>query len=196
MTGWLDTQNLLDSPQVAGLDQDLVEATFPAVCERIERFTGAAWTPQTTSEQLRGDGTRAVYVTRVPARSLDTVTVDGEQGDPAQWTLWSSGRLARSDQVIPRGALVDVTFEHGHDQPPADLLDAALRATATLVGHRANPRVGERTETIDTPSGQTINFAALPDWSRDRPFGMPDVDFVVVAYAGDRAGVGQRPVIA
>lgn len=200
MPTWTTTAELLASRHTKGLSSGAVEAVFDVLEERIERFHARAWAPRTASEQLRGDGSSVVWLSHPACRSLTSVTVDGVAQDVADWRLWQSGRLERvtgsasaiwglAATRIPYGAQVDVTYDHGADAPPDDLLDAALRATRTLAV--ANPRVGERTETLETPDGTTINFAALPDWQRGRPLGMPDIDMVINSYGRD-----VRPVIA
>jgi hypothetical protein len=192
MPTWISSTDLNSHRHIAnkGFYLDAVDATMDALEDRIERFHGHAWTPRTQVEQRRSDGTYAVRLSRLPCRQLVSVSVDGEQQDGSNWRLWTDGRLERSPsspggRPIPRGARVTVEYEHGDDEPPADLLDAAIRAVAQLLAHHTNPRVGERTETIETPDGHVINFSALPDWERGRPFGMPDVDAVVNSFAED-----------
>lgn len=193
MPTWITQDDLLASRHVRGLsDTDAVVETFDALEPRIERFHRKAWAPREHSEQLRGDGSDHVWLTRMPARDLVDVTIDGVAQDVGDFVVWTSGRLERrGNRRFAYGSRIDVTYNHGEDAPPVDLLDAALRACATLASHHTNPRVGERTETIETPTGWTINFAALPDWERGRPLGMPDVDLVVNSYAGEG-----RPTIA
>jgi hypothetical protein len=190
MPAWISSTDLNSHRHIdgKGFDTDAVDATMEAVELRIERFHGHAWTPRTTVEDRRSDGTYAVRLSRLPCRQLVSVSVDGEQQDVSGWRVWESGRLERypltpGGRPIPRGSRVRVEYEHGDDEPPQELLDAAIRAVAQLVAHHMNPRVGERTETIETPDGHVINFAGLPDWGRGRPFGMPDVDMVVNSFA-------------
>lgn len=188
MVSWLPLPELLDDDRVAGLDPLRVERTFDAVENRIEGYHERAWVPRETVEQRRGRSSRSLFLERSPARELVEVLIGGEPADLEGFVLWSSGRLERNVR-FPRGAQVQVTYMHGEDEPPSDLLDAAVRATATLVTHSTNPRVGERTDTV-VSEGMTINFAALPDVSRDRPFGMPDVDTVVNLHRRPKARVG------
>lgn len=169
-----------------------VGRVLAAVEQRIEgpKATGVAWVPRETVEQVAGTGSRTVRLSRVRCRELVAVTVDGSAVDDlSAWTLTAAGRLT-GPRTLKRGAVVDVTYRHGADAPPGDLLDAALRATGTLLGHDRNPRIGERTQSL-VAEGQTINFAALPDAERGRTFGMPDVDAVVEGHAGE-----QQPAIA
>lgn len=149
-----------------------------------EKVTGVAWVPRTATDVVvwPRSGRGRVHHTR--CRSLLAVDVDGDPvsaEDLARWKLSRTGLLIPHRTVAP-GVDVQVTYEHGADAPPDDLLDAAVRAAATLVAHQGNQRVGERTQAL-VADGQTINFAAIPDVDRGRPFGMPDVDQVVMSHA-------------
>lgn len=202
MPTWINDSELSSNRHVANLDQETVKAVLDTLELRIERFHGKAWTPREASEQLRGDGSYVLWLSQPAARSLTSISIDGDSEDTADFRLWESGRLERvtgststiwglNSTRFPYGAKIDVVYQHGADEPPADLLDAALRATATIVKNEKNSRVGERTETIETANGAVLNFSALPDWQRGRPLGMPDVDTVINSYGRDT-----RPVIA
>lgn len=156
---------------------------------RIEEATDRAWVPRTATDRLVGDGTGTLFVRRLRPRSLTSVTVDGDDvADLSGWKLLPDGRLVKPSGTFAEDVIVEVTYEHGADEPPADLRDAAIRAAATRLVHEANPRVGERTDSI-VSEGQTINFANMPDDKRGRPFGMPDVDAVVMSYAAHKVTV-------
>lgn len=191
MPTWLPEAELLASRHVQSLDPDAVVAVFDTLEERVERFHGRAWAPRDASVQRRGDGSRSLFVDHVACRSLTAVTIDAATQDVADFRLWRNGRLDRDGHRFDHGTQVDVDYSHGADEPPGDLLDAIIRATSQLVAHQSNSRVGERTETLETPGGTIINFAALPDWERGRPLGMPDVDMVVASF-----GRYARPAIA
>lgn len=158
-----------------------IDEVMTAVETRIEKFTGVAWVVRTATDEVYGDGSRDVLLPRVPVRSLTAVSIDGVVGDATQWTVDRMGRL-KAPSALKDGAKVEVTYTHGHDAPPTDLREAAILACATRLVQSRNPRIGERTETIDYGGGPTVNFAAMPSWERNRPFGMPDVDTVVMSY--------------
>lgn len=193
MPRWISSEDLNAHRHIAGKGHptDAVDATMEALELRIERFHGRAWTPLTASEQHRGDGTPVVWLDQPESRSLTSVTIDATSEDTGDFRLWKTGRLERKHGRFGWGAMVDVIYEHGADSPPADLLDAAIRAVTQLLAHHRNPRVGERTETIETPGGTVINFAFLPDWERGRPLGQPDIDAVIHSFGRDA-----RPAIA
>lgn len=193
MPRWITSEALNNHRHVAGkgLSTDVVDATMSTLELRIERFHGRNWVPTSSSEQHRGDGSPVVWLDHPEARSLTSVTIDAISADTANFRLWRSGRLERRNGAFAWAAMVDVAYEHGADAPPDDLLDAAIRAVVQLVAHHANPRVGERTETIETPGGTVVNFAFLPDWQRGRPMGMPDVDAIIHSFGRDA-----RPAIA
>lgn len=170
-------------PAMAGVSATdaRIETVMATVERRIETFTGVAWVVRSATEEVYGDGSREVLVARSRPRDLTAVSVDGTAGTPGDWTLDRMGRL-RAPSALRSGAKVQATYTHGHTAPPDDLKEAAIVACATRLAHSSNPRVGERTETIDFGAGPTVNFAAMPSWERDRPFGMPDVDTVVMSY--------------
>jgi len=181
---WVSVGDAEVHPSFVGVDaaSDRISEVLDLASARIETVTGVAWVPRTASETLAGDGTRSVWLSRVACRSLTSVTVDGDSVAVSEFTLYPWGQVKRARDVFPAGELVVVEFEHGRDAPPDDLLDAMVRAAATMLQQEDNPRIGERTEQI-VAEGATINFAGVPDIKRGRPFGMPDVDAVVMSYA-------------
>lgn len=191
MAAWTSVAEAREHPALAPLDA-VADATLAdalaAVEQRIERATGVAWTPREAVDVLTGEGRQALTLPRLRVCEVLECEVDGvDVVDDVEPT--PSSLLYRRRGVWPSRSRVRVRYMHGADAPPVDLLDAALRATATIVSHARNPRIGERTESVVT-EGQTINFSAVADLSRGRPFGMPDVDSVVMAHAVRRVPVG------
>ena len=169
---------------------DRIAEVLDAVERRIEQATDVAWVPRTATDTLIGDDTDTLFVRELRPRSLTSVTIDGaEVDDLSDWKLLPDGRLVKPSGTFDEDAVVEVTYEHGHDAPPDDLVDVTIAAAAALLQQEANPRVGERTDSV-VAEGQTINFANMPDNSRKRPFGMPRVDSVVMSYAAHRVVVG------
>ena len=166
-----------------------VAAALVAAERRIEKATDVAWVPRETVEHLEGNGGAVLRLSNLRCRKLLKVVIDDEEQDLADFGLTRAGRLTRDGDTFPDGVDVEITYEHGSDQPPDDLVDAAIRAAATALAHAGNPRIGERTDTI-VAEGMTINFSAVADLARGRPFGMPDVDTVVMSHALHRPLVG------
>ena len=156
-----------------------------AVETRVEKYCGVAFVPRLVTEHHIGAGTYALWLSHRPVRDLEEVEIDGVYADPADFVLSPTGKL-RALRRLPDGADIAVTYEHGHETPPPDLLDAVLRAAATMLRHDGNPRVGERTDTL-VGEGHTVNFAAVASMKHGRPFGMPDVDVVVNAHRVSRS---------
>lgn len=196
MGDYATAQEVRDHPAFEGVGSptdDRIDAVMTAVERRIEgeRATGVAWVPRTDTDTVPGSGTNTVQLRRHRCRSLTSVTIDGEAiSDLSGWKLFPSGRLKRPTGVFPRGAIVEVTYEHGHDAPPLDLKNAAIRVACSHIAQIGNPRVGPRTDTIDFGDGPTISFAEQPDVSRGRVFGMPDEDATIAGLAEP------KPVIA
>lgn len=163
---------------VASADER-IEEMLDIVEARIEEIDGA-WVERSTTETLSGNGSARYWVSNGQCRAITSVKVDGVEEAVGDWTLAPFGRLI-APSAIPKYALIEITYTHGADGPPADIVEAALRATATLLKHEENPRISERTEAI-VAEGMTINFANVPDAERGRPFGMPWVDSVIMRY--------------
>lgn len=170
-----------------------IDEVLTAVEQRIESrlATSVAWVPRTATESLIGDGTQTLFVEHIRCRSLTSVSDDGDAiADLTDWRLHPSGVLIRPTGTFTTNHVYEVVYDHGYDAPPEDLVEAALLATATLLHHSDNPRVGERTEQIDYGGGPTVMFAAVADAKRGRPFGMPAVDTVVMSHSHQRPSVG------
>lgn len=197
MGDYATAQEVRDHPAFTDALSDVanerIDEVLTAVERRIEheRATGVAWVPRSDTDTIPGSGTNTVQLRRHRCRSLTSVTIDGETiSDLSDWKLYPSGRLKRSTGTFPRGAIVEVTYDHGHDAPPADLRNAAIRVVCTRLAQTGHPRFGPRTETVDFGDGPTISFAEQPDVSRGRIFGMPDEDAVIAGNAEP------KPVIA
>lgn len=76
---------------------------------------------------------------------------------------------------------IAVTYQAGHSStPPADLKEAALKATrAHLLATNSNATIDDRRTSMNTEMG-TINYVIAGE---DRPFGYPEIDAVVMRYA-------------
>lgn len=196
MGDYATAQEVRDHPAFDGVGDvtdPRIDEVLTAVERRIEheRATGVAWVPRSDTDTIPGSGTNTVQLRRHRCRILTSVTIDGETvSDLSGWKLFPSGLLKRPSGVFPRDAVVEVVYEHGYDEPPTDLRNAAIRVACTHLAQTGHPRFGPRTETVDFGDGPTISFADQPDVSRGRIFGMPDEDAIIAGNAEP------KPVVA
>lgn len=121
-----------------------------------ERYTNVAWVPRWRQMRLNGSGTTALYL---PDPLLRTVRAVRIYTSATAYTSLTTTELAaipaddagiatRTDgSVWPAGeANIVIEYEHGHDRPPADLVNAAivhlrLQVNETRAGYSAEPQV-------------------------------------------------------
>lgn len=192
--GWLETDQvevaggryclpaeLRTTPAGTGVNRDRfddahLEAAIVATERRIEIATDVAWVPRYA---------RRTVPTGRPARlhphvrEVLEVTVDGRDVDPSRLAVSELGVVHLDG--LP-GRTVDIVYLHGHDRPPADLRDAAVTAARSLAAGGASTRVPAMAESMSA-GGFAFNFAHQADAKRGRPFGIPDVDAVVMSHA-------------
>lgn len=116
-------------------ETQLIEARR-AVEDYCERYTRTAWVPRFRSARLSGSGGRALYLPDPMLRQVRAARVYTTSTDYTALTVAElaaipadeSGIAVRTDSGIwPRGeSNIVIEYEHGHDQPPADLLNASI----------------------------------------------------------------------
>lgn len=163
-----------------------LEAAAAYVVEVIERVVGTCFIARSVTETH--DGGRM----GIPLRSnyIQSITSATESGAAVTDTLVNKDG-AGVVYKIPAGAVypipwlpgfanVSITYVRGYSSVvPADLKEAALYASRQRL-ITTSPNAGQTTRRtrLTTPEG-TFDFA-MP--GRDAPFGMPEVDEVVVGY--------------
>lgn len=150
----------------------------------FELATGVAWVPRYRRVRLSGDGSRTLLLPDLYPRRLLSVraytsataytsyTVD-EIADIHAAEYGSLERLYLGTWA--RGASnVVVTYEHGMDSPPSDVVEAAAVAIRDRLVSNVS---GNRTYAVQTQDGIIRN--SVP--GANRPFGIPEVDAVCSA---------------
>ncbi len=148
--------------------EQLLEARR-AVEAFCEKSTGVAWVPRWRQVRISGSGTRDQYL---PDPMLRTVRAVRVYSDGATYTSFTADHLAaipanesgiatRADgNVWPAGTNnIVIEYEHGHDRPPADLVNATiihlrLHLNETRSGFSGEPQIVTdiNGNAIDTPS--------------------------------------------
>lgn len=121
-----------------------------------ERYTNAAWVPRWRQARLSGTGSTAIVL---PDPKLRTVRAARIYTSATAYTSLTADELAaipaddagiatRTDGgTWPTGdANIVIEYEHGHDRPPADLVNAAivhlrLQINETRTGFSAEPQI-------------------------------------------------------
>lgn len=148
----------------------------------VERVVGVAFVPRYARDLLDGDGCDTAWLSRLEARQLLGVRIDGVTQASTVWQGWAvypSGAVVRISGVFPSGHRnIDLAYAHGLTAPPADIEQAAL----TLIRYRLleqQTRSFDRATAINA-DGTTFSFAVA---GANRPTGLPEVDAVLTDYA-------------
>lgn len=159
----------------------------------FERATGVAWVPRYARDRISGNNRAALLLPRYPLR-IDPVT-----GAPvvysvrtyttsSAYTALTSPNLAdlivSDDGLLRRfdgtsftsgyGNLV-VEYEHGHESPPADVVEAAK---AGIRAKLVDDQTGNRVFAVQTDEGIVRHSSP----GSGRPFGIPFVDEIAAAH--------------
>lgn len=160
--------------------EELLEAAIIVVERRIEQATGVAWVPRYERLDVTVAGGNTVRL-RPAVREVLELIVGGRETDPARLQVTPYGTAFLANGTFPMGGNA-VAFIHGHDRPPADLANAAREAAAELAKGQANSRVPKTADSVSA-GGYAFNFSHQADAKRGRPFGLPDVDAVIMSHA-------------
>ena len=186
MPDYFTLEELQDTPDVDfEFDDERAEAVAAAVVSIIEREVGTSFVSRTVTDEVHDGGgyaiiLRAPYVLSVTSATEDGITVT----DP----LVARNGIVRK---VPTGSYsvagwnqgygnVSVTYEAGYsEEPPADVKEAALRATrARLLETADDASMNDRRTSISNEMG-VINFTTAGE---DRPTGYPTVDEVILGW--------------
>lgn len=173
------------SQQVA--DDTTVRTRRTSAEQELELITGVAWVPKYRRLTLDGTGDQTLTLDDPAVRTVRSVRV---YTGPASFTTYNAGQLAkvivnadgtltRIDDVFDQGTgNVIVEYEHGHNRPPEDLLDAfKIRVRDKIT--RPTSGVQDRAETFQMAQGGTLRFAQPGLYTT----GIPDVDGVYRRYS-------------
>jgi hypothetical protein len=93
------------------------------------------------------------------------------------WLTDGAGRIWHPDGTTHTGRTVTVAYEHGWTSPPADLVRAAVQASAyRLLGDASG--ISARATGVSNEFGNIAYSTA----TADRPTGLPEVDAVLNGY--------------
>jgi hypothetical protein len=160
-------------------DEKLTRA-HDAVVATIERVCHTSFVTRTYTDTRFADGTRLHALDAAYVQEIVSVTVDGilvESGVQLQ-----PGDTLLRDRPWPSGQTVAVTYRAGATATcPADLKDAGMEAARQRLLERNTAGVPSRALSITNEFGN-VNLASA---SADRPFGIPDVDAVIIGYRNE-----------
>ncbi len=159
-----------------------------------ERLTGQAWVPRFRRATLTSTGRTALVLPDPMIRAVRAVTLNGSAMSPGQLagvgfneigllylsSGWTPSTLGGTGNVV-------VEYEHGHDRPDPDLVEAArLRFKSLCLEGRSNlPDRAERQVQVDA-NGGTVVYGS-PNAEKT---GLPAVDAVYGRLADARPGFG------
>ena len=173
-------KTLLDTTKYPTAD---IVATRQEVEDEAERIIGASFVPRFKVVRLHGQGSNELNLPSWHVRRIRGVLVDGTALSESivEALALQTRTLIGSGYWFPLGtANVVVAYEHGWDEPPADLRDAAILRLRTRLN---KPRSGvpETALTFSAAEGGTYGLAVAgrSGWRT----GVPDVDSVYLEYA-------------
>jgi len=172
----------------------LITTVRAEVEAEFEDVTGVAWVPRYRRVQLIGSGSVDLVLPDVMIRTLrsvrtyssDLLTYDTFTADDLTGVVAKTWGVLRRPSGWTRDTVYVVEYEHGANQPPPDLRDAAI----TRLRHRLNiHRTGipDRATSMSTESGQS--YALATPGLRGFITGIPDVDVVLGRRTFQRIGV-------
>lgn len=177
---------------VDGQDHATLRAEVEHECERI---CNVAFVPRYARVVVNATGTgrlllpypmpRVVRSVRIYSNGIDYVSLT--PADIAALSLDPSGLIERRDYGIFGFNLMDtefaapmviVEYEHGYDQPPADLKRATIRRYRGR-SNMAKSGLPDRAVTYTAENGATYRIATADEYST----GDPDIDAIYDGYA-------------
>jgi hypothetical protein len=150
-----------------------------------EQYCGRAFVPRYGRTVTDGTGTAELLLLHRLPRKLLSVKVNGVTVSSfSTWGLYPEGIVTRSTGVgyATSGIFtsgysnVELTYEHGEDEPDLELRQAALRAIQyRLLGDNLGLPAEAMSAAVDVRGPLTFGAVAGPD----RPTGIPEVDHVL-----------------
>lgn len=160
------TQDIIDARE--GIETDL----------ESNKACGVAWVRRGRRETHDGDGSDELFVQCRPLRKVVAVKVDGVALDVsalAGLKVYPGGWIKRAAGWPTGDRNIEVLYEHGHDEPPGRIADAAL----ILLKERLGPsNYDDRTLTVTDDLGTRRLAVAGEKYT----FGIPEVDAAVAQH--------------
>lgn len=176
---------LPDMDDVARYTDARVESSAAFVVAVIERVTGTSFISRTVTNEVHDGGVYGIVLRKPHVLSVTSATIDGvavtetlsvRSGVVQRYatgattpTAWTAGQRN-----------VKVTYSAGYSSTvPADLKEAALTATRHhLITTDGKSGTSDRATSITNEYGNIQLSVA----GENRPFGLPEVDAVVMGY--------------
>ena len=157
------------------------------ITDLIEGYCGAQ-NPRYDIDAWYADRTAwSRVVNRTPLRSVRSVISDGTTLATADYDVDTLSASIRT--TAPLLEACSIGYEHGLDEPWADLKDAAMTAAADRV-NRERSTISPRTRSMTNDLGVTQQFSYA---GKDHPTGLDEVDAVIMKraaeYQASRVGI-------
>ena len=151
--------------------------------EIAERFRGVAFTPRNRTQSFHRPD-RTILLGTQPLRSVTSYTVDGVAGTLADLQI----DLAVGKITGPwyNATTVAVTYSHGLDAPPANLLRACAEYCRAVA---FSDRSGQGRDVISQSFDGGVTRYSTPDFARGRPTGYLEVDRLLTSLRDYRIAV-------
>lgn len=182
-----ELRDLPDMSNATAYPDATCEAAAARVVARIEAVCQTSFIARTVTDEVHDGGCYDIFLTKPWVLSVTSAT---ENGTAVTDTLRVSkgGRLLRyssATSYTPKAWLagfdnVKVTYQAGYTSAvPADLKDAALQATRyRLLSRVSTASMNDRATSITNEFGN-VNLSVA---GKNTPFGLPEVDSVVIQY--------------
>lgn len=189
-----DSDPVLDDPRKYTSAQIVVARR--AVEREFEDYCGVAFVPRYRRVRLDGTGRDELVLPDAELRDVRSVR---EYDDDLNFESYSqteldaipasrAGVAVRTDgEIFERGrSNIVVEYEHGHDRPPADVVEAFMLRVRDVL-NRSNRGVPDRATTFTSDVGGT--YALLVAGRGGSITGIPDVDVVLKRYSRRIPGI-------
>jgi len=180
---------LFTLPEVRVLVPDATDAQLIAVRDQItdliETATRTSWCPSYDITSTRGYGRGCVVSPWRPVRSVRSVAFDGVAQVVANLDLdidAAAGLIYMSSSTSDH---LTIGVEHGFDNAPSDLRDAALIAAKDRLLRRRSA-LSDRSRSVSDDMGTRLFSYA----GKGHPTGLDEVDAVIMGYARPVIGIG------
>ena len=157
--------------RLASMASAAIEAEVAAFESIAERYRGVAFTPRTATAVLAGSRPGALVLPDPMVISVESISIDGIVVDDDEPVVWPDGRITRPSGWT--GTQIEVTYTHGYQAPPAELLSACTEYVLCVLKAKASGM--SRNTLTEAFEGGTTRYST-PDWSAGRPTGWLEVD--------------------
>jgi hypothetical protein len=155
-------------------DEEAIDAARLIVESKFESECGVSFVPREATETIDGSGSDRIALRWAKVRAVTTATSDGVELDIS--TVRPTRLGAHRPGGWPLGVSnLEVTYEHGYDQPPPVVKRAALRYLREVL---VTGPIDDRAIRVDLEDGSYQRAIA----SVRKPTGIPDVDVVLANH--------------